>query len=218
MKRCVRCKESKDLDDFPTHAGSSDGHRRYCYPCAGRVKGSKVCFKCGLLKSNDYFYKSGKTGRLQGYCKICSNNAVAVYSKTDESTQWVKNYRAKHQDRYRAHARNSKAKVRIERPVLALWRACKRRSQLKSWPFDLTVEDLGTIPEVCPVLGIPIITSRSRADGNSPSLDRIDNNKPYTKDNVAIISYRANVLKNSATLEEVEKIWNYMKIMQNRFR
>jgi hypothetical protein len=41
-------------------------------------------------------------------------------------------------------------------------------------------------------------------------LDRIDNNEGYVKGNVAVISFRANTLKNNATAEELRAIADYM--------
>ena len=41
---------------------------------------------------------------------------------------------------------------------------------------------------------------------NSPSIDRIDPSKGYTKDNVWVISRRANTIKSNATVDEVEKV------------
>ena len=49
---------------------------------------------------------------------------------------------------------------------------------------------------------------------NSPSIDRIDSTKGYVKGNVKIISLRANMMKNVANLQELQKfcnnILNYM--------
>lgn len=85
--------------------------------------------------------------------------------------------------------------------------SAKKRARIKGVPFDLTVEDL-EFPEVCPVLGIPI--SRSPNGGwhwpSSPSLDRINPALGYTKDNIRIISFRANTLKNNASVKELELV------------
>jgi hypothetical protein len=39
--------------------------------------------------------------------------------------------------------------------------------------------------------------------GNSPSVDRIDSTMGYTKDNLQIISKRANQFKSDATIDEL---------------
>jgi hypothetical protein len=46
---------------------------------------------------------------------------------------------------------------------------------------------------------------------SSYSLDRIDSDKGYVKGNVQVISYRANMLKSNASIEELEKVLNWMK-------
>lgn len=56
-----------------------------------------------------------------------------------------------------------------------------------------------------------MFTSLGHPTDNSPSIDRIDNLKGYTKENIKIISHRANAIKRDASVEEVEKILKYMK-------
>jgi hypothetical protein len=48
-----------------------------------------------------------------------------------------------------------------------------------------------------------------------PSLDRIDNNKGHVKGNVRMISYRANVLKSDATVEELTLVLADLKRIQS---
>jgi hypothetical protein len=79
-------------------------------------------------------------------------------------------------------------------------------------PFDLTVEDIQT-PTHCPILGIELKrnTGGKSYKGNSPSLDRIDPTKGYVKDNVQVISQRANVMKNDATFDELKRFADWIK-------
>jgi predicted DNA-binding protein YlxM (UPF0122 family) len=69
-------------------------------------------------------------------------------------------------------------------------------------------------PDFCPILGLELNYSgygsgKERSD-SSPSVDRIDSNKGYTIDNIHIISWRANRIKNDSTPEELKKIADYM--------
>ena len=57
---------------------------------------------------------------------------------------------------------------------------------------------------MCPLLGVPMWKNSEEPCANSYSLDRIDSSKGYVKDNVWVISRRANAIKNDATLEELE--------------
>jgi hypothetical protein len=79
--------------------------------------------------------------------------------------------------------------------------SAKRRAKLKGLEFSLTPADI-TIPNKCPLLGIEITKGIGKIHPGSPSLDRIDNEKGYTADNVWVISNQANAMKHSATLSE----------------
>lgn len=78
----------------------------------------------------------------------------------------------------------------------------KNRAKKKGIAFNLDVEDI-VIPDRCPVLGLPLILAKDRPTGCSPSLDRIDPAKGYTKGNIQVVSYRANRLKADASLLEL---------------
>lgn len=82
----------------------------------------------------------------------------------------------------------------------------------KNIPFNLDLSDI-IIPEFCPILGIKL--QKSYIKGNplpsSPSVDKINPKKGYTKGNIAIISFRANRIKNDATEEELQKVLDYVK-------
>jgi hypothetical protein len=98
----------------------------------------------------------------------------------------------------------------------------RRRSQLVCFArvraksaglaFDLDVHSL-VWPEKCPVFGTPLVYSNMRKskDPRSPSLDRVDSSKGYTKGNVRVISWYANRLKQNGTAAEHEAIAKYMR-------
>lgn len=102
-----------------------------------------------------------------------------------------------------------------ERGVMPRWVVlrrshCKARARKKGLGFDLTVDDVWGLMEstpTCPLLGITLDYYGSDSGaGDLASLDRIDSNKGYTKDNVWIISRKANSAKNNLTLEELEML------------
>lgn len=99
---------------------------------------------------------------------------------------------------------------RKAKPEFFLWQAAKDRATKSGIEFSIEVNDI-IIPEVCPVLGIPIIPANGKRSANSPSLDRRDNSRGYEKDNICVISWRANRLKNDATIKELEAVVNWMK-------
>ena len=86
----------------------------------------------------------------------------------------------------------------------------KTRAKQRGIEFDLTLDDI-IIPERCPVLGIPLAFTvgeglKGMANEAAPSVDRFDNSRGYVKGNVRVISNRANLLKGSASLAEMERI------------
>ena len=77
--------------------------------------------------------------------------------------------------------------------------------------FNLTSKDLDDIgfPMSCPVLGIPLKWYRGEPRDDSYSFDRIDSSKGYVRDNIQIMSVKANRAKNNLTLEELKKFGQY---------
>ena len=89
----------------------------------------------------------------------------------------------------------------------------KIRAAAKGLPFTIKTSDI-SVPEVCPVLGVPLTRpdGTTRAPGPySPSLDRIVPELGYVPGNVMVISYRANRIRNDATAEELEAVLRYAK-------
>jgi hypothetical protein len=90
-------------------------------------------------------------------------------------------------------------------PEVKTYKNIVHRAREKNLPCELTQEDVRILllTEWCPVLGIPLFTSKGSPSDNSPSLDRIDSKKGYTKSNTRCISWRANSLKKDGTAEEL---------------
>ena len=87
-----------------------------------------------------------------------------------------------------------------------MWNAAKHRARKKGLEFSLELKDI-VIPAICPVFGV----SFQQNTEYTPSLDRFDPKKGYTKENTRVISYRANMLKNNATIEELQDVIEYMQ-------
>jgi hypothetical protein len=101
-------------------------------------------------------------------------------------------------------------------PEIRLLYNAKWRAKRKNILFEITIDDIN-IPEYCPLLGIKLISfsgslQKNSAQPNSPTLDRKDPIKGYTKDNVWVISHRANTMKNNSTLEEFEMLLKNWKL------
>ncbi len=91
-------------------------------------------------------------------------------------------------------------------PLRNLVDRAKYRAVQKGMEFDITEKDLEQ-PKFCPVLGLELeYHSKGKRTPNTASLDRLDSSKGYVKGNVIVMSWRANLLKNNATQEELVKL------------
>ena len=91
-----------------------------------------------------------------------------------------------------------------------LLKNAKVRATALGLAFDLTLEDI-TLPEVCPVLGIEIVFGRGQVQPGSPTVDRVVPERGYIRDNICVISHRANQIKSNGTIAEHEAVLRYMR-------
>lgn len=94
--------------------------------------------------------------------------------------------------------------------------AAKYRAKVSGVPFNITPEHLEAIyPQdgLCPILQIPMerMVGRGKGRDSSPSLDRTVTEAGYVIDNVSFISNKANRLKSSFTLAELERLLAHVK-------
>ena len=92
-------------------------------------------------------------------------------------------------------------------PNRALFKRVKATAKRKGIEFSLELKYI-KIPKKCPILDIPL---DKRDRNHTPSIDRIDNKIGYIKENIKIISFKANNLKSNATIEQLKKIIKYME-------
>lgn len=86
----------------------------------------------------------------------------------------------------------------------------KRRALDLGVPFNITRADI-QIPDTCPILGIRLAAGDGVSRDSSPSLDRIIPEMGYVPGNVAVISQRANQIKNSGTADEHDMIARWIR-------
>ena len=97
-------------------------------------------------------------------------------------------------------------------PWYSMYFGAKSRAKKQGLPFNIDCAYLASIwAETCPVFGTTLSTEGSTMTDNSPTLDKIIPENGYVKGNVAIISNRANRIKNDATVEEVGKVYSWLR-------
>lgn len=139
---------------------------------------------------------------------LCNYGHTAIRNtKTTKCLQCHREYEAKRRRKASESSKDYWAKV--------LYYSRKAHAKKEGLKFEIEVGDLLPIPDVCPVLGIPIYRNEEKHGPNSPSVDKLIPSKGYVKGNVRVISWRANSIKSDATIDEVEAVLKYMKEYDN---
>lgn len=107
-------------------------------------------------------------------------------------------------------AASSHKKHRASHPKFSLVQAARKRSRESDIPCTIQETDF-EIPDVCPVLGLPLVKGVGVMSELSPSLDKVIPALGYVPGNVRVISMRANRIKSDATVEELERILAYVR-------
>lgn len=91
----------------------------------------------------------------------------------------------------------------------------KQRARKSGLPFSLVISDI-KIPEFCPHCQKKLKVGTHKDKRLSPSIDRIDSRKGYTKDNIIIVCWRANSLKKDATLDELKQLVDFYSKLESK--
>lgn len=148
--------------------------------------------------------------------KIQESNRKWVEANRDHVRQKQKEYREKNKDKIKAYREENKEAIKESsrkhyktaetiphRFVNYLFSSCKRGAKDRNIPFKLTKEDIENLcinsNGKCALSGLPLTSER-----NNPmkaSVDRIDSNKGYTKNNVQLVGAMVNTAKNDLTTD-----------------
>jgi hypothetical protein len=152
---------------------------------------TKRCTKCREVKELSEFTnkETGKQGKAP-HCKKCMN--------------------AQHKEYYNAHIKENSVRGRRwdkqhpeRRWAISSIHSHKKRRSCK---IEMTLDELADIAErtkTCEYCGNELIYIDTKGNKNNwPSLDRINNKMPITKQNAEIICYRCNTAKSDRTQKE----------------
>jgi hypothetical protein len=134
---------------------------------------------------------------------------------------WKQNYRQENPEEYKKNRaeynEKNAAKLKeydtnrmLNRPEYFLFSSARGRARKYKVDFTITEQDIKELLDktlICPLRKVPFERgSNHKASPNSVSVDRIESSKGYTKDNIQLISYKANLIKNTSNLEIFRKI------------
>ncbi len=168
------------------------------------IEQTKLCCACKEeVKVSLFSINRANKDGLQQRCKSCDNFRQAI--RRIEKAGEIQAYSLKY-----ARERRKNPDHRLQ----MLLNSSKQRAASRNREHSLTLDEIKNLwPEdnKCPVFGFELEWNSAGFRETSPSIDRIDSNKGYTKDNVQIISWKANRIKSNATQEDLEIVAKYMK-------
>jgi hypothetical protein len=166
---------------------------------------AKKCTRCKLLKPREEFFpRPAAADKLSSQCRECNRECCRISYAKSKAQNGGKCHRV------RSCLKRRENRTETDWKLINMYWSAKKRSRKKGRNFDITPEDvLALYVERCPILGIELdweVEGAKRASDSSPSLDRIDSTKGYSKDNIWIISLRANRIKSDGSPEELMAI------------
>lgn len=183
----------------------------------------KKCCTCGEEKSLDQFHRNAAhPGGLSIRCKPCHKK---------KNLEYRRRHKAKINERNRAsYYRNKPARRIIQKryeqkikeatfsdktlQAKRLLDNARIRAKRYGIPIAITWRDI-EIPDVCPVLGIPLKVNKRSMGRDSPSLDRIIPSLGYVPGNILVVSMRANQIKTDANPEEILRVAMFYSQMRS---
>ena len=176
-------------------------------PLTGKLQ---WCIKCRKNKDTSLFtFEKNKKNGLQSWCLDCLKPKSCAYylANRERLVKQQREYARMHKKEQQERKRNN--------PNKYLWIVAKSRAKKKDIKFTIKPEDI-VIPKLCPVLGIRLrFSSTGKSRDNSPTVDKFIPNKGYTPDNISVISKKANVIKNNASIEELTLLVKWMRKRTN---
>ena len=184
--------------------------------------GTKKCTKCGEVKPLTLFAKN-KTCRKDGHhycCKKCTNDRITRFRNTEKGYLKMRFFDVRNRE-FGRHKFGRKSKCYINfKELLDVWEKHKSIYGMKSaWgpgpdhleqhlPMTMIQVGKGQLGKIGAIKGAKRIPSNL-------SIDRLDNNRDYTLQNIIFIRSDENARKNTTTYEDC-KI--QIRLYEERFK
>lgn len=152
--------------------------------------GYSHCWMCDNILPDGQFYKKtaqGNYGKKSNCCRACSQTKARHHYGKYKWTMFCR---------------------REKDPIHFIYIRLKASAKKRGIPFFLSEQDLrDKWTNHCPIYKKELVFF-SNSDW-SPSVDRINNNIGYTKENIIVISRKANLQKNNTTVEELKLLYEF---------
>lgn len=143
--------------------------------------------------------------------------AAQAECKKTWDEQHPENYKQRQQKYRQTHKpelAERRKKYNQANPDIYLFHAAKARAKKLGILFNITREDV-VVPTHCPVFGFLLEHGTKGFHESSPSIDQIDPTKGYVKGNVIVVSFKANRMKQNATVDELERLATFYRKLED---
>ena len=176
-------------------------------------EGSDILYIASVVESNSDAYYLNLDMSQTKFCKDCeTDKPLCDFSKNRRFKGGFCFYCKPCSKARRVPALDQAAckRWRIRNQKQSLLSKARRSAILRGQECTLTLDDF-EIPTHCPIFSMPLrdTTGTGRRSDDTASIERIDNSLGYIPGNVVIISWKANRLKNNATMEELQRIVDF---------
>lgn len=184
-----------------------------------------------LKKQRREYWQRNRERLLQKQREYYQNNREKFFANAKE---WRRNNPEKAREVIKRSAAKTRARLKAEQPELVKERnrvqtlrhfsdpslrmkriliKTNKRSKTEGIPIDPDLKPylMSQIPKTCACCGQDINYTDTGRQDLGPSIDRVDNTKGYTKDNVCIICYRCNMVKGRGSPAELENVVAYVR-------
>ena len=202
MKRCPRCKKHKEVSCFSIARRNQDGLVTYCKPCAAAISrvwhekrkstyrgslvdGEKICNGCGNVKCLESFHvsKTSLDGR-SAQCGECNNARTVRYMNNPENRASITAWRHE----WRSRSPRSSLSV-------SLSKALTRRPTGNPASLDAVMKMWKEQEGKCAISGVTMTWATGSLQSTSITLDRIDQTRGYSADNLRLACHAANTFR-----------------------
>ena len=164
----------------------------------------KQCTECNAKKKNKEFYKG------HNRCKVCVKKYQNDYNlRKREATLPMAQHVVKPVKPEEPYTTGNPRELAMKRMLSG----AKARAKDKGIPFNIDYSDI-QLPNLCPVLKIPLVPNEGSVGDSSPTLDRLLPHLGYTKGNVKVISSLANRIKTNATSAQIYAVAEYTRLIE----
>lgn len=219
MKQCIKCKEVKQFSEFSKNSKKENGVNSLCKKCHSEYRKKYYTLNkekeleqvkkyqlANLEKYKSYNKKAGRTEKSN--CPVC--NEIVFLTKKEKLNNYIRYCSSK------CKCKNNDSEYHNYLTQI------RKRASKNNKDFDLDKYFLKDLLEQkqknkCSITGIDIRMYNFDEDKslhNTASLDRIDNSKGYTKDNVQWVCLGINYMKLDYSEKELHLI---LELIKNKY-